>query len=94
MLGLLVHKTGDSVGVAVMDLVKGCKVYGKALDGNSEYELTALENIPLGYKVAVKDIKKGEKIVEYGEIIGVAVQDIPKGTCVHIHNIRSLRWGG
>ncbi len=93
MLGFLVHKDGDVVGVATTDLPKGSKVQGRTLKGDREYELTVMENIPLGHKIALRDIKKGEKIVEYGEIIGVATQDIPKGTHVHTHNIRSIRWG-
>ncbi len=93
MLGFLVHKDGDVVGVATKDLSKGFKVQGRTLEGDREYELTVMENIPLGHKVAIRDIKKDEKIVEYGEIIGVATQDIPKGAHVHTHNIRSIRWG-
>jgi len=93
MLGFLVHKDEDIVGVATKDLSKGSKAQGKTLEGDRKYELTVVEDIPLGHKIALRDIKKGEKIVEYGEIIGIATQDIPKGAHVHTHNIRSIRWG-
>ena len=55
--------------------------------------MEAKEDIPLGHKIALRDIKEGEKVKEYGEIIGRATKDISKGSHVHVHNIRSLRWG-
>ncbi|ACM23721.1 UxaA family hydrolase [Thermotoga neapolitana] len=89
----LVHKAGDDVGVAVRDISKGEKIKGKTLEGEIFYELEAKEDIPLGHKIALRDIKEGEKVKEYGEIIGRATKDISKGSHVHVHNIRSLRWG-
>jgi len=94
VIAFLVHKDGDDVGIAVIDLKKGMTARGKTLTGNREYSLTVLEDIPFGHKIALKNLQKGDKVVEYGEIIGVATQDIPKGAHVHIHNLRSLRWGG
>jgi altronate dehydratase len=43
----------------------------------------------LGHKFALLNIKKGELIRKYGEIIGVATQDIKEGDWIHIHNIKS-----
>ncbi len=45
--------------------------------------------IPAGHKFALKNIKKGEYIVKYGEIIGRATQDVVKGEWVHTHNVQS-----
>ena len=45
--------------------------------------------IPYGHKVALSDIKKGELIFKYGEIIGIATEDIMKGDWIHIHNVKS-----
>ena len=47
------------------------------------------QEIPLGHKFALLSIKKGELIWKYGEIIGVATQDIKEGDWIHIHNIKS-----
>jgi altronate dehydratase len=47
------------------------------------------QNIPLGHKFALLNIKKGELIKKYGEIIGVATQDIKEGDWIHIHNVKS-----
>jgi len=45
--------------------------------------------IPLGHKFALIDITKGNYIIKYGEIIGVATEDIKKGDWIHTHNITS-----
>ena len=51
--------------------------------------LTDDGNIPAGHKYALADIKKGEPVVKYGEIIGRATADIKAGEWVHTHNVRS-----
>ena len=50
--------------------------------------------MPYGHKIAVKDIKKGELIMKYGEEIGIATKDIVKGEYVHVHNLDSMRGRG
>ncbi len=90
----LVHHENDSVGVAVEDLKPKDKAKGRFLDTNKEIEIGILEDVPLGHKIALKDIKSGETIFEYGEKIGIATRNIKQGEHVHVHNIKSLRWGG
>ncbi len=46
-------------------------------------------NINFGHKFALKDIDKGEYLFKYGEIIGIATEDIKLGDWIHIHNIKS-----
>ena len=46
-------------------------------------------DIPAGHKFALRDIKKGEYIIKYGEIIGRATKDVKKGEWVHTHNVKS-----
>ena len=45
--------------------------------------------IPAGHKYALQDIKKGDFIVKYGEVMGRATCDIKKGEWVHTHNVKS-----
>ena len=45
--------------------------------------------IPAGHKFALRDIKKDEYVIKYGEIIGRATQDIKTGDWVHTHNVKS-----
>ena len=54
-------------------------------------ELRATEDIPLGNKITIRQITKGEYVVKYGNIIDVASNDIGIGHHVHVHNVRSLR---
>ena len=51
--------------------------------------LTGNEKIPAGHKYALREIKKGETVIKYGEIIGRATSDIQVGEWVHTHNVKS-----
>lgn len=73
---------GDNVGVALADISKG----GEArLPGG--LVITAVQDIPCSHKVALKDIRSGEPVLKYGEEIGFAREDIPRGGWVHTHNL-------
>ncbi len=48
-------------------------------------------DIPKYHKVAIKDVKKGDAVLKYGEKIGLATQDIQVGDHVHTHNIGKLQ---
>ncbi len=52
-------------------------------------EMTARQAVPFGHKLAVVDIIKGDKILKYGEVIGLATQQISNGEHVHTHNVIS-----
>ena len=69
-------------------VVEICKKDGSRIIINS------ISEIPYGHKIAVNDIKRGEKIIKYGEEIGIATQDIKIGDYVHIHNLESKRGRG
>jgi (2R)-sulfolactate sulfo-lyase subunit alpha len=88
-----VHDHPDSVGVAVEDIAKGEAVLGAYMDSAGDVAVTSADLIPLGHKIALRDITKGEKVLEYGEVIGQATDDIRVGQHVHTHNLRSIRWG-
>lgn len=45
------------------------------------------EHIPASHKIAIVDFKPGDPIIKYGEEIGYAAFDIPKGGWIHAHNI-------
>ena len=52
-------------------------------------EMAAKQAVPFGHKLAVVDIKKGDKVLKYGEVIGLSTQQISKGDYVHTHNVIS-----
>lgn len=89
----LLHEPGDSVGVAVADIAKGEKVYGAFLHGSDLVEAVANHDIPLGHKIAIKNVKNGEFVIKYNEKIGLATKNIKVGDWVHTHNLKGARWG-
>ncbi len=87
----LVHAPEDAVGVAVRDISPVPAVRGRVLGGD-EILLEVVEAVPLGHKVALRDIPAGERVVEYGLPIGRATRDITAGQHVHVHNLKGERW--
>ena len=63
-----------------------------ALD-NVAVLLVPQENIPAGHKIALAPIAAGEKVVKYGNPIGVATKDIGAGEWVHSHNLKTALSG-
>lgn len=82
----------DNVATALEDIDVEEKVLVKVL--GEGWELKAKAPIPFGHKIAIRSIKKGESIIKYGEVIGVATKDIDVGDWVHVHNVESLRGRG
>lgn len=78
----------DNVVVAIHELEAGTDV-AYPLPGGGEGHVITTEHIPLFHKIARTDIKRGEKVVKYGEYIGVATADIAAGEHVHTHNCAS-----
>ncbi len=51
-----------------------------------EEKINTNQKIPVGHKIATKNIGAGEKIIKYDNIIGIAKQNIKTGDHVHVHN--------
>lgn len=47
------------------------------------------EAIKLGHKIAVRPIARGECVLKYGQVIGLATADIRPGEWVHSHNLHN-----
>ncbi len=92
MIQFLVHNKGDTVGVATTNIRAGQLVRGRYLDTQEEIELTAVSDIHLGHKIALKDHNPGDSVIKYGHDIGRVVQSIRRGEHVHIHNLKTRRW--
>ena len=82
----------DNVATALRQLQQGDSVQV----GIEEYSIATplLQYIPFGHKYALKDIRKGEGVIKYGETIGLATEDIQQGQHVHVHNIESQKGRG
>lgn len=55
--------------------------------GDVVNNITILEAVSQGHKIAIKDIKKGQAVIKYGYPIGSASTDIKAGSWVHTHNV-------
>jgi altronate dehydratase small subunit len=85
-------KEHDNVATALREIQAKEKVLVGV--GEKTRDIQIGEAIPYGHKFAVKDIRKGEDILKYGEVIGRATQDISSGSHAHVQNIESLRGRG
>jgi len=89
---LVIMDEKDNVGVVKEFQGKGEMIIIN--DGKSENVITVKEDIPFGFKIALRDIKQNDNIYKYGEKIGTANMDIEKGAMVHIHNVVGFRGRG
>ena len=92
VIQFLVHEKKDTVGVAVVDVKAGQTLEGRSLDNNEKLSAKAIQDIPLGHKIALKDFKPGDTIFKYGTDIGKVVAPIKMGEHVHVHNLKTKRW--
>lgn len=85
----IIVEPNDDVVVVLESVLKGDHV--GYIVKNVEKEIISLSDIPIYHKIAVRNIKKGEHIIKYGEKIGVAISDIQCGEHVHVQNLDSER---
>jgi len=84
----------NKIKYIIIDSKDNC---GTALDEIPQDSIVDLINktimindlIPLGHKFAIMNIKKGDFVIKYGEVIGVSTEDISVGDWIHTHNIES-----
>ena len=63
-------------------------VANRALNaGDKVGDITLLDAIPAGHKIAASDITAGARILKYGQTIGYAMSDIACGKHLHTHNV-------
>jgi (2R)-sulfolactate sulfo-lyase subunit alpha len=92
MIQFLIHEAADSVGVATVDIKAGEAVKGLYMDSQKPAEVVALDDIPLGHKLAMKDHHQDDSVIKYGSDIGRVVAVIKKGGHVHTQNLKTRRW--
>ncbi|MFX1337387.1 MAG: UxaA family hydrolase [Promethearchaeota archaeon] len=75
--------TEDNCATSLADIPKDeiIQINGKSIKIN--------HNIPMGHKFALKNLNQGDLIKKYGQIIGIATEDIKVGDWIHTHNIKS-----
>lgn len=89
----LVHEDGDSVGViTVEDVQAGQELTGWIMKEDKTIRFKVLNDIPIGHKVALVDLKPGDTVMKYGVDIGKVVAPIRQGEHLHVHNVKTKRW--
>jgi (2R)-sulfolactate sulfo-lyase subunit alpha len=89
----LVHEPGDSVGVVVVEGIKaGQELSGWVMDGDKTVTIKVQNDIPIGHKVAMKNLAVGDTVIKYGVDIGKVVAEIKAGEHLHVHNVKTKRW--
>jgi len=84
----------DNVAVVITECNPPGKVSVTSSSRGEAFEIEALEKIPFGHKIALRDLAKGDLILKYGRPIGRATANIAKGGVVGVHNIEGLRGRG
>ena len=76
-LAIRLHEN-DNVVTAKSDIDINIKI--------EDENINTTQHIPVGHKIATKDISEGEEIIKYDNIIGIAKENIKIGNHVHVHN--------
>ena len=93
MIHFVLHDAHDSVAVVVVEGVKaGMALNGWIMDEDKMMVVTAKQDIPIGHKVALKDLSVGDTVIKYGISMGKVVAPVTAGEHAHVHNIKTKRW--
>jgi (2R)-sulfolactate sulfo-lyase subunit alpha len=65
---------------------------GWIMDDDKMTSVQARQDIPIGHKVALKDMQPGDTVLKYGTDIGKVVAPIKAGEHAHVQNIKTKRW--
>lgn len=81
--GLVLLHADDNIAIACRDISAGEEL---AVGGG---QLTVPQDIALGHKIARHDLRTGDKVFRFGMAIGSMTADAPRGSHVHLHNMKS-----
>jgi (2R)-sulfolactate sulfo-lyase subunit alpha len=89
----VLHDAHDSVAVVVVEgVTAGMALNGWIMDEDRMTTLTARQDIPIGHKIALRDMAVGDTVVKYGIDMGRVIKPITAGEHAHVHNIKTKRW--
>ena len=90
---IIIHDEKDNVGVVVIDKIapkQDCACW--IMENDKTVNVPSINEVPLGHKIALKDLKVGDTIFKYGHDNGKVVKEIKKGEHVHVHNVKTKKW--
>lgn len=90
---VLAHEHEDNVAVVVVEgLTAGTRARGVVTADDSTFEIDVKADVPIGHKVALKDLAEGDTAIKYGQDIGRFIRPVAAGDHVHVHNLKTKRW--
>jgi (2R)-sulfolactate sulfo-lyase subunit alpha len=93
MINFVVHEDGDSVGTIVVEGVKaGATLTGWVMEQDQTITLKTVSDIPIGHKIALKNLTNDDTVIKYGVDIGRTIAPIKVGEHLHVHNVKTKRW--
>ena len=90
---IIIHDEKDNVGVVVIEKItpnQDCNCW--IMENDKSAKIQSINEISLGHKIAMTDLKEGDTILKYGHDIGKVVKNIKKGEHVHVHNVKTKKW--
>ena len=81
MAKLFKINSNDNVAVALEDIEAGYV--------DDELCLTALDDIPKAHKILLTELRAGDNVIKYGYPIGRVTEDLPRGSYIHEHNLKT-----
>ena len=76
---LIIHDEKDNVGVVVIEMTKkGQECNAWIMENDKTIKVSSTNEVPLGHKIALQDLKEGDTILKYGHDIGKVVKPIKK----------------
>jgi altronate dehydratase len=79
----------DDVAVLITPVMQNALV--NVCQRGEVVSLHVAQPLPLGHKIALRDLPAGHHVRKYGEVIGALKQAVSAGEHVHVHNLKSLR---
>lgn len=93
MIHFVLHDAKDTVAVVVVEGLKAnTAMTGWIMDEDRMIDVVARQDIPIGHKVALRDMAVGDTVWKYGIDMGKVVAAVKTGEHAHVHNIKTKRW--
>ena len=92
MRRIVVLNDADTVATSLAPLEARSRI--EVESGGERRDVTVLDPIPFGHKIAIRSMAPGDDVLKYGEVIGRASEPIEPGRWVHVHNVESVRARG
>ena len=91
MIHIGLHDAKNTVAVGGVEGVKaGMEMQGWNMDADKMTNVVAKQDIPIGHKVALKDMNAGDTVWKYGIDLGQVVAPNKAGEHGHGHNYKTI----